>query len=142
MTVHSGDGVPEYTPTAGNPHSISCVAVKEYIGISMQPTFTWSKDGSYITSGDDGITLETVASSEFVTTNTLTFDSLKTSHAGVYMCEVSLSSPALSNPLTYQSDILVQVYCELTRHAVDLRDLLYYITSLYAINKGRREERK
>ena len=94
-------------PTAGMQHRLYCNAAKAYTGLSEDPMFTWYKDGAEV-SGGDGISLVTTVSGT-TETQTLTFDVLRTSHAGDYTCEVSLSSPALNGPLTVDAIITVPV---------------------------------
>ena len=91
-------------PTAGMQHRLYCNATKAYTGLSEDPMLTWYHDGAVV-SGGDGISLVTIVSGM----QTLTFDVLRTSHAGNYTCEVSLSSPALNDSLTVDAIITVPV---------------------------------
>ena len=78
----------------GESYSVGCIASKNVNGLKNSPVIQWfDPNGNNITDGE-GITL-TMESLSLLAS----FDSLRTSHAGRYICQASLSSPALSTPL-------------------------------------------
>ena len=84
------------TQRAGSGYSLTCIAVKTTSGLTRSSQTLWR--------GPDGVTLVTGGSvtvsdpvyESLRTLQMITFSSLSTGHAGVYSCEGTLSSPALT----------------------------------------------
>ena len=79
-------------------YSLTCT-VSKISGLINSPTATWTIGtigGVAVSNGND-ITVSTTSTSD---TSTLTFDPLRTSHEGIYVCVGSLNSPAVDVPLT------------------------------------------
>ena len=88
--------------TVGSSYSFACLATKILSGLANVPSAEWvGPNGSAISQGD-GLTLvpftDTVSSEVIVQTA-----ALHTSHAGLYTCRGSLSSPALTSPLVQET---------------------------------------
>ena len=64
-------------------------------GLTETPTAQWFDNKGLVTEGNGVVSPREQS--------TLTFSPLKTSHAGSYRCEGSLSSPALEKPLVTYS---------------------------------------
>ena len=74
---------------AGNSNSyLTCVATYEY-GLVSTPTLTWLDEDENMISSGDGITVGTTTSTGTGYMTTITIDVLKTSHAGVYYCQLA-----------------------------------------------------
>ena len=87
------------TPAAGATYSISCAALDNVNGLTTIPQIEWlGLDGSRVESGD-GITVGDQVNETSTATSTLTFDSIRTSHSGEYICQATFASPALT--ITY-----------------------------------------
>ena len=87
------------TATAGTVYSLICNVSKTvggYIYINS-PTALWTTGGEAITNGN-GITV-TGTTGDTTVTSTLTFDPLRTSHEGSFVCSGTLTSPALDAAL-------------------------------------------
>ena len=84
------------TARAGMVFNLTCT-VSKVDGLINSPTATWTTgSGGVAVSNGNGISV----SNGLTATSTLTFDPLRTSHNGAYMCIGSLNSPALQMPLT------------------------------------------
>lgn len=86
------------TPSAGSIYTLTCIALKTVSGLtrSVQTLWTGPNGVPLVTNGS---TVVAAAISESLsTTQNVTFGSLSTSDAGVYTCESTLSSPALTTP--------------------------------------------
>ena len=92
--------------TAGSLHFITCTATLGPDELSFNSSILWHNNGSAVTSGNGITTLTPNA-----TTSTLMFYPLKTSHAGIYVCLVTLNQSAV---LANQSSIAVYVASELS----------------------------
>ena len=87
------------TARAGMVYNLTCTVSKGE-GLLNFPTASWTTgSGGVAVSNGNSITIST-SSNGTSTTSTLTFDPLRTSHNGAYMCVGSLNSPALQMPLT------------------------------------------
>ena len=86
--------------TAGQNYTLNCT-VSKIENLINSPVVFWSIEGTPVTNGS-GISIATVYES-LSTTSVLTFDPLRTSHANVYVCEGSLTSPAGDEPFTVSS---------------------------------------
>ena len=73
----------------GGIYNLSCFILKRINGLALNPTATWTVNGEHIQerSGIDVYAFE-------VNQSILTFNPLKTSHAGNYSCCGNLTSPA------------------------------------------------
>ena len=78
-------------PVIGQSYSLLCRIVKNVSGLTGSPTTQWFDS--------KGLAPDRNAVSSTRGQSTLTFSPLKTSHAGSYRCEGSVSSPALTQPL-------------------------------------------
>ena len=80
-------------------YNLTCT-VSKVDGLINSPTAAWtSGSGGMAVSNGNSITVSTYSDGT-TTTSTLTFDPLRTSHNGAYMCIGSLNTPALQMPLT------------------------------------------
>ena len=96
------------TARAGMVYNLTCTASKvDYLAHS--PTASWTNFEMMPVSNGNDITLST-SSNGTSTVSTLTFDPMRTSHNGAYMCVGSLDSPALQTPLmpSVEEELLVQ----------------------------------
>ena len=78
-------------PQVGENYTLTCtVPTKESSGLTNAPKAQWFYNKMLATDETEG-------------QSTLTFSPLKTSHAGSYRCEGSVTSPALEQPLVTNS---------------------------------------
>ena len=85
------------TATAGMIYSLICTVSKTVGGLTDSPTAMWTTRGVAVTNGN-GITV-TGTTGDMTVTSTLTFDPLRTSHEGSFVCSGTLTSPALGTAL-------------------------------------------
>ena len=85
------------TATAGMVYSLTCNVSKTVSSLTNTPTATWTTGGVAITNGN-GITVSGTTG-DMTVTSTLTFDPLRTSHEGSFVCSGTLTSPALDTAL-------------------------------------------
>ena len=85
------------TATAGMVYSLTCNVSKTVGGLTDSPTAMWTTGGVAVTNGN-GITV-TGTTGDTTVTSTLTFDPLRTSHEGSFVCSGTLSSSALDTLL-------------------------------------------
>ena len=85
------------TATAGMVYSLTCNVSKTVGGLTNTPTATWTTGGVAVTNGN-GITVNGTTGDTTVT-STLTFDPLRTSHEGSFVCSGTLTSQALDTAL-------------------------------------------
>ena len=85
------------TATAGMTYSLTCTVSKTVGGLINSPTATWTTGGVVVSNGN-GITLSNTTD-DMTATSTLTFDPLRTSHEGRFVCGGTLTSPALGTAL-------------------------------------------
>ena len=112
-------------PSLGKSLSIRCLVSKTVDGLSASPILQWLNDnGGDIVSGD-GVTLDGPNFQSTLTTLTLMFSALHTSHAGRYVCRGSLSSPALFSPLVKTEDYNISVQSEHTTQCFISSKILY-----------------
>ena len=83
--------------TAGMVYSLTCNVSKTVGGLTDSPTAMWTTRGVAITSGN-GITVSDITGDTTVT-SILTFNPLRTSHEGSFVCSGTLTSPALDTAL-------------------------------------------
>lgn len=101
-------------PSLGQSLRIRCLVSEAVSGLPTRPVLQWlNNDGSDIVVGN-GISLDGPNSQSTLTTLVLMFSALRTSHAGRYICQGSLTSPALSSPLVKTADYNVSIQSELT----------------------------
>ena len=80
-------------------YNLTCTVSKVVDGLVNSPTASWiTSNGRMPVSDGNSITVST-SSDGMSAMSTLTFDPLRTSNNGAYMCVGSLSSPALQTPL-------------------------------------------
>ena len=79
----------------GQSYSLLCRVLKNVSGLTETPTAQWFDSKGLVIEGN-GVVSTGVQS-------TLTFSPLKTSHAGSYRCEGSVTSLALKQPLVTSS---------------------------------------
>ena len=95
------------TSMIGEFYSVRCIASKNANGLMNSPVIqSFDPSGNTITDSA-GVTL-TMESSSLL----LSLESVHTSHAGKYLCQASLSSPALSTPLIETEDFIITVQSE------------------------------
>ena len=85
------------TATAGMVYSLTCNVSKTVGGLTNTPTAMWTTGGEAVTNRN-GITV-TDTTGDTTVTSTLTFDPLRTSHDGSFVCSGTLTSPALDTAL-------------------------------------------
>ena len=123
-------------PSLGQIVRIRCVISEDVSGLSTRPVPQWlNNDGNDVFIGD-GVSLDGPSSGSSLTTLTLIFNTLRTSHAGRYVCRGSLSSPALFSPLVKTEDYNISVQSELmlnTNSVCFLSPVTDKIYSVYSI---------
>ena len=89
-------------------YSLTCTVSKTVDGLSNSPTVIWTTGGVAITNGNR-ITLSNTTD-DTTATSTLTFDPLRTSHEGWFVCSGTLTSPALDEALipSTTQDLVIQ----------------------------------
>ncbi len=96
-------------PVAGSEFSLSCI-VEAVPGFTEMPTAEWrdAGDRTVVTGGD--ITVQTSSPGNRVTVTTLTFNPVKATDVGRYMCIGSLTTPVQPGPLqdSTMEDLRVQ----------------------------------
>ena len=81
---------------AGSGYSLTCIALKTASGLTQSAQTLWrGPDGVAVVTGSS-ITVADPVYEPLRTRQTITFSSLSTAHSGVYTCEGTLSSPALT----------------------------------------------
>ena len=78
-------------------YSLTCNVSKTVSGLTDSPTAMWTTRGVAVTNGNR-ITVSGTTGDTTVT-STLTFDPLRTSHEGSFVCSGTLTSPALDTAL-------------------------------------------
>ena len=73
-------------PIIGESYRLVCIVLRNVSGLTSKPTAQWFNSSEEI-------------SRKFATNSSLEFSTLKTSHAGSYRCEGSVTSPAVEQPL-------------------------------------------
>ena len=84
------------TNIAGESSSFNCIVSKNVHGLMDSPQVVWVDNGTEITE-------------KSMSSATLIFNKLNTSHGKVYTCQGSLSSPVLSKPLIVMKNYSVIV---------------------------------
>ena len=85
------------TARAGMTYSLICSVSKTVGGLINSPTATWTTGGVAVSNGN-GIAVSNTTD-DMTATSTLTFDPLRTSHEGRFVCGGTLTSPALDTAL-------------------------------------------
>ena len=94
---------------AGSQFSLTCVALKTTSGLTGSAQTQWvGPSGAAVVTGGD-IFVSGAVSETLRTLQMVTFTSLSTAHAGVYSCEGTLSSPALTTDYQTTSSYTVTV---------------------------------
>ena len=92
--------------------TLTCTVHEVIEGLTNMPSAHWMTASGPVMSGDDIVISETVRDDSTATT-TLTFSSLHTSHAGQYMCQGTLVSPAAEDNITSTpATVSVTVNCK------------------------------
>ena len=93
--------------------TLTCTVNEVIEGLTNIPSARWMTTSGLVITGDDIIITETIID-ERTTTVTLSFSSLHTSHAGVYMCQGTLDLPAnMTNFTSTPTNVTVSVRCKL-----------------------------
>ena len=93
--------------------TLTCTVNKVIDGLTNIPSAQWMTTSGLVITGDDITITETVIDGK-TTTVTLSFSSLYTSHAGVYMCQGTLELPAtMTNFTSTPTNVSVNVMCKL-----------------------------
>ena len=93
--------------------TLSCTVNEDIDGLTNIPSAQWMTTSGLVTSGDDDITITETVIDDSMTIVTLSFTSLHTSHAGEYMCQGTLDSPAtLDNITSTPANVTVNVICK------------------------------
>lgn len=95
----------EGTAIAGEVYVISCTVTKQAT-LSVTPDITWVDPNGVEIRGQMN---STSTGSTIISSASLEFDPLLASHSGVYVCQVSLTSPTLSLPLNSTASTIVTV---------------------------------
>ena len=92
--------------------TLTCTVNEVIDGLTNIPSAQWMTTSGLVTSGDDDITITVIDDS--MTIVTLSFISLHTSHAGQYMCQGILDSPATLNDIitSIPANVTVNVICK------------------------------
>ena len=123
-------------PTLGQIVRIRCVISEGVSGLSTRPVPQWfNNDGSNVVIGD-GVSLDGPSSGSSLTTLTLIFNTLHTSHAGRYICRGSLSSPALFSPLVKTEDYNISLQSEVTLNTNSVYFLSPVTDKIYSVHTG------
>lgn len=86
------------TPTAGSTHTLTCIALKSASGLTQSAQTQWTgPNGAAIMTGGT-VVLSSAISESLRTVQNVTFGPLSTSNAGVYTCQSTISSAALTIP--------------------------------------------
>lgn len=83
--------------------------MKAVTGLTLPAETSWYGPNGTELMTSDGIMVADAVMEPLRTVQTITFTSLATSHAGVYNCGVSLSSPALTIPYQTMTSHIVFV---------------------------------
>ena len=89
------------TQRAGSQYTLTCIALKSSSGLTSSAQILWTGPSGAAVMTEGGITLSDPVVESLRTSQTITFSSLSTAHAGVYNCQGILSSPALTT--SYQT---------------------------------------
>ena len=94
--------------------TLTCTVNETILGLANMPSAQWMMGGSAVVMGNDVMIGSVV--NDTTTISTLSFSSLRTSHAGPYTCQGTLVSPAAKNDIISisSSPIPVNVTCEWT----------------------------
>ena len=94
--------------------TLSCTVNEVIDGLTNIPSAQWMTTTGLVTSGDDDITITETMIDNRTTNSTLSFTSLHTSHAGKYMCQGILDSPATLNDIitSKPANFTVNVICK------------------------------
>ena len=93
--------------------TLTCTVNEVIDGLTNIPSAQWMTTSGLVTSGDDDITITETVIDDRMTIVTLSFTSLHTSHAGEYMCQGTLDSPAtLDNITSTPANVTVNVICK------------------------------
>ena len=99
-------------PSLGQSLSIHCIVTETVDGLSARPVLQWLNRNASDEIVGDGVILDGPNFQSSLTTLTLMFSPLRTSHAGRYICRSSLASPALFSPLVKTKDYNISVQSE------------------------------
>ena len=103
--------------------TLTCTVNKVIDGLTNIPSAQWMTTSGLVITGDD-ITINETIIDEMTTTVTLSFSSLHTSHAGVYICQGTLELPAtVTNFTSMPTNVSINVRCKL----LSVYDLYYLI---------------
>ena len=83
---------------AGSEYTLTCIALKTASGLTNPAQTHWTGPSGAPVVTNNTIILGKALTESLRSVQNVTFSSLSTSEAGVYMCDSSLSSPALSTP--------------------------------------------
>ena len=94
--------------------NLTCTVNEVIDGLTNIPSAQWMTTSGPVIPGDDDITITETVIDDRTIIVTLSFISLHTSHAGQYMCQGTLDSPAtLNNIITSTpANVTVNVRCE------------------------------
>ena len=92
------------TQRAGSQYTLTCVALKSSSGLTSSAQMLWTGPSGAAVMTGGSLTLSLPVIGPLRTIQTITFSSLSTAHAGVYNCQGTLSSPALTTD--YQTTTL------------------------------------
>jgi hypothetical protein len=113
------------TATAGMVYSLTCTVSKTVDGLTNSPTAMWTTGGMAVTNVN-GITVSDTIGDTIVTNSTLTFDPLRTSHNGSFVCCGILISSALDGVLKPSAREELEIKSKAT-------SIIMYINQVYNI---------
>ena len=94
---------------AGSQYTLTCIALKTNSGLTSSAQTQWvGPSGTAVVTGG-AITLASPVSEPTRTLQMVTFTSLSTAHAGVYSCEGTFASPALTTDYQANTSYTVTV---------------------------------
>ena len=98
-TISEGNSV------AGQSFVLYCLVTTPN-SLSALPEITWTNPNGVEVYGQVNTTF---VGNTVIVTSMITFDPLLTSQSGIYMCQLSLSSPSLQQPLNVSSLVAISV---------------------------------
>ena len=96
----------------GSEFTLTCAISETIPGLTNMPTAMWldtsdDASGTPVVPGD-GITIVTLPPEDRIAVSTLTFNPLKTSHLGQYICSGSITSLGIPRVVSVKNDLSVQ----------------------------------
>ena len=93
-------------PLAGSSFLMTCEAEDVINGLDMPTELVWYDDETILESGN-GLSVNETYATESLSIQTVVFEQLRTSHAGIYHCQATFNSLALI--LSYTTNITYEL---------------------------------